>query len=200
MNLFFRVWLIFIKDNVKTSGGKFDNTDLHYPLVGFCMAGSFKRWVSDQTFIAQDPDAPQVHLLTVSVSLNHLRREVVQCPTHGTSPGWFQNEFVSRERRQQWVDSRWPSWHSGSPTLVKVRERTNQNLQFSALHDSREAGSLAWCHDESLSSRGSTAMRQIFPPCTGRGKRLALNHKTNGSANSGLMIKFILPQGQETSL
>lgn len=58
------------------------NTNLCYSFVGFWMACSFKRWVSNQTLIAEDPDAPQVHLLTVSVTLYHLWREVVQCAAH----------------------------------------------------------------------------------------------------------------------
>lgn len=68
-------------------------------------------------------------------------------------------------------------WHYGTLmalwflTLEKVHGRTNQNQQFSALHDSQEADSLAWCHDESLSSHGSTSAHRISPPCTGNVKR-----------------------------
>ena len=71
------------------------NTNLHNSFVCFWMAGSFKRWVPDQAFVAEDPDAPQVHLLTVSVTLNHLWREVVQSPAHCLTSGEILKQEVS---------------------------------------------------------------------------------------------------------
>lgn len=53
-----------------------------------------------QALEAEDPDAPQVHLLTVGVALNHLWREVVQRPAHCTTSGWVQNKEVSRASRE----------------------------------------------------------------------------------------------------
>lgn len=50
------------------------------------MAGSFKRWVADQAFVAEDPNAPQVYFLAVCVALDHLRGQIVQRPAHCTTP------------------------------------------------------------------------------------------------------------------
>lgn len=69
-------------------------------------------------------------------------------------------------------------------TVEKVHEQTNQSLQFSALHDSREAGSLAWCHDESLSSHGNTLEHQISPPCTANLMRFAVNYYSKMSSHT----------------
>ena len=62
-----------------------NNTNLRDSFVCVWMAGRFKRGVANYAFIAEDPNAPQVHLLTVGVALDHLWREVIQCPTHGAA-------------------------------------------------------------------------------------------------------------------
>lgn len=63
------------------------NPNLCNSPIRFCVVGSFKWWVANQTFIAEDPNGPQVHLLSVGVPLDHLWREVVQRPAHRTTPG-----------------------------------------------------------------------------------------------------------------
>lgn len=65
------------------------------------MAGSFKRWVANQAFVAEDTNAPQIHLLTVGVALNHLRRKVIQCPAHCATPGVKGKPEVCRLVREE---------------------------------------------------------------------------------------------------
>lgn len=77
---------------------------------------------------------------------------------------------VNRQRKESEVVTVW------FLTLEKVHGLTNQNQQFSALHDNREEDSQAWCHDELLSSHGNTLVHQISPPCTRILKRLALGY------------------------
>lgn len=50
--------------------------------MSFCFKGGF----SNQELVAKDTQTPQVHLFIVSLSLNHLRRQVVQCSTKRRSP------------------------------------------------------------------------------------------------------------------
>lgn len=54
--------------------------------VGFLICFCFKRWLSYKEFIAQNPQAPNIHLLIMCSSLNHFRRQVVKCPTESWSP------------------------------------------------------------------------------------------------------------------
>lgn len=51
-------------------------------LVGFC----FKWGFSNQELVAKDPETPQVHFLVMSFPLDHLWRQVVQCPTQSGPP------------------------------------------------------------------------------------------------------------------
>lgn len=153
------------------------STNLHNSFVGFRVARRFKRWVADQALVAENPDAPQVHLLTVGVAFNHLWRQVVQGPAHCTTPGWVQNKEMrraSKERRDTAASGRVTQSRVAPDimllqffTLEMVHGRTNQNLQSLAPRDSPTADSLAWCLDESLSSHGNTLVHQISPPCTG---------------------------------
>lgn len=57
-------------------------------------------------------------------------------------------------------------------TSKKVREQTNQSLQFSVLHDNQGADSLAWYRGESPSSRDSKWGHLISPPWTKKGKEI----------------------------
>ena len=51
-------------------------------LVSVRVGGSFKWGVPDQALVAEYSNAPQVHLLIVGASFNHLWRQVVQGSTH----------------------------------------------------------------------------------------------------------------------
>ncbi len=42
------------------------------------MALGFERWTANQKLIAEDSEAPQIHLLIVCFTLNHLWRKIVQ--------------------------------------------------------------------------------------------------------------------------
>lgn len=76
----------FINRNVQLPSTQTSNSHLCYLFVGFRWGWSFKWWVSNQTLKAENPNTPQVHLLTVSATLNHLWREVVKCAAHCPSP------------------------------------------------------------------------------------------------------------------
>jgi len=54
--------------------------------VGFLICLCFKRWLPYKEFIAQSPQAPNIHLFIMCSSLNHFRRQVVKCPTESWSP------------------------------------------------------------------------------------------------------------------
>ena len=61
-------------------------THLGDPGVRLRVAAGLKGGVADQTLVAEDADAPQVHLLVVSVAHDHLWGQVVQGPTHRLAP------------------------------------------------------------------------------------------------------------------
>lgn len=73
--------------SVEIRGSKYAylNTNLSDALVCFRVAGRLERRVSHQTLVTQHTDAPQIHLLIVSVTLDHLRRKIVQRATHGAA-------------------------------------------------------------------------------------------------------------------
>ena len=68
-------------------------------LVRLGVAGGLKGGVADQTLVAEDPDTPQVHLLVVSVALDHLWGQVVQGPTHRPPPSGAQ------QKKSVWTSS-----------------------------------------------------------------------------------------------
>ena len=57
------------------------------PGVRLRVAAGLKGGVADQTLVAEDADAPQVHLLVVGPTLDHLRGQVVQRAAQRGSPG-----------------------------------------------------------------------------------------------------------------
>lgn len=56
--------------------------------VCFIVRSTLKGRVSHQQLVAEDADAPQVHLFIVHAPLNHLWRQVVQGAAHCLPPGW----------------------------------------------------------------------------------------------------------------
>lgn len=54
--------------------------------VGFLIGLCFKRRFPYKEFIAQNSQAPNIHLLIMCSSLNHFGRQVVKCPTESCSP------------------------------------------------------------------------------------------------------------------
>lgn len=57
-----------------------------YSSVSICVCLCLKGRLSNQELVHEDPQTPVVHTLIMKLSLNHLRRKVVQGPTKcGTS-------------------------------------------------------------------------------------------------------------------
>lgn len=105
-----------------------------------------------------------------------------QSSLEGGSPMSHTLYGVWRSLKQRWAGKRnkhiafynMKGYEDWLITLKKVHGLTNQSLQFSVLHDSREADSLAWYPDGLLSFRGSTSVHRISPPCTWKVKMLSL--------------------------
>ena len=55
--------------------------------VSFLVTRCLKGGLADQELVAEDTQAPQVHLLVVGPALDHLRGQVVQCAAQSGSPG-----------------------------------------------------------------------------------------------------------------
>ena len=64
------------------------------------MTLGLKGGLAHQEFVAEDPQAPQVHLLVVGPSLDHLRGEVVQRAAQRRPPGERETQLGTGS----WVD------------------------------------------------------------------------------------------------
>lgn len=58
------------------------------PHVSFILSSLvFERRVAHQKFVAEDSETPQINFLVVSLSLDHLRRQVIEGSAEGSTSG-----------------------------------------------------------------------------------------------------------------
>jgi len=63
--------------------GREPEVDVDDPLVGVLVGLGLEWRFADQELVGEDAECPVVHPLVVGLTLDHLRRKIVQGPAHG---------------------------------------------------------------------------------------------------------------------